>query len=60
MDLFTAGGVMLEDRASTATNPNPTLFTTSDALRRDVLTVAFDLKLHADQSPGHGGGRLFL
>jgi uncharacterized repeat protein (TIGR01451 family) len=51
-DLFTVGGVMLEDPTSTAANPNPTLFTTSDALRRDVLTIAFDLKLHPDQPAG--------
>ena len=52
LQLFTAGGVTLEDPASTAGTPRPTLYPTSDALHRDVLTISFDLKLHADQPAG--------
>ena len=51
-DLFTTSGVMLEDPTSTASTPKPTLFGVNDSLNRNVLTVAYDLKLHADQPAG--------
>jgi large repetitive protein len=51
-DLFTTSGVMLEDPTSTASTPHPTLFGVNDSLHRNVLTVAYDLKLHADQPAG--------
>ncbi len=52
MQVFTTAGVTLEDPNSTATEPAPTLFTTGDVLHRDVLTISFDLTLHANQSAG--------
>ncbi len=50
--LFTAGGVTLEDPASTGGAPVPTLYAAGDALHRDVLTVSFDLKLKPGQTAG--------
>ena len=52
VDLFTANGVMLEDPASSAETPHPTLYGTADIAHRNVLTISYDLKLKPDQAAG--------
>jgi uncharacterized repeat protein (TIGR01451 family) len=49
-DLFTAGGVTLENPNSTSANPIPTLNATGQT--GSVMTIAFDMTLHSNQSAG--------
>ncbi len=49
-DLFTAGGVTLEDPSGISAAP--TLYSVTDPQHRNVMTVSFDLKLLPAQSAG--------